>query len=586
VETRLSTDFVKANELVYNVKDFGALGDDIFDSRLAINQAIVTCATSGGGDVYLPPGKYVVSGSLTPRSNVRIIGYGASIRSTTKSNIFYIRDTAVKDFEIEGVTFLGPVTISPAVPTRVTTGGNDDIFTVSGATSGPGAVTALYVSGDTDPDNPGGARVENISIRNCKFRNLAGLPLLLKGVRGVLRVVNNEFSYSMDVGFVAYEELIFSGNHVYGSRDNGLSASRGGKKITVTGNTFENCTFNGIFVAGFLTDKGPQNFTISGNVVKNVGNSGIYLDSAPKFGSITSNELDGGFFRGPVDIPTDGAVCGIFIGGYPLSDRANPTDWAEGIAVVGNHIRQFPRAGIYGTALKRVMIVGNQISSIGTQFMANGTTAISAADQTQNVGILIDNATTSSQVLVGMNHISDARSTPYCNWAITPVGSSAVDESFNTMYNCRNAYNLIETGQTRNINWGAIFQQNSKFTAGATAGSTAGSGTIAGFDINGAAGSTRRHKIQTAGSDRWQYGGSGDAESGSNAGTNFRINAYDDSGIFIKTMFELTRNGKLGFNGVGAVTPSVLPSAATDAASTQTLVNALRSALIALGLAT
>jgi hypothetical protein len=202
--------------------------------------------------------------------------------------------------------------------------------------------------------------------------------------------------------------------------------------------------------------------------------------------------------------------------------------------------------------------------------MANGTTAISAAGQTQNVGVLIDNnATTSSQVLVMGNHVVDSRATPYCNWAIVPVGSSAVDEFFNTMYGCRNAYNLVETGQTRNVNNGYVFQQNSKHTAGATAGASGAPGTVASFDINGAAGSTRRHKIQSAGSDRWQYGGTGDAESGGNVGTDFVLNAYDDAGLFLSTILRATRKGAwtIGVQGQPFTFPGRLVLGATSVTS-------------------
>lgn len=555
-----------------NAAKHGAVGDDATNSRDAIDAAILTCSNAGGGIVFLPPGRYVVGGPITPRSNVTVYGPGVTIRTTVADNVFYARTVACKDFTIDGLTIVGSVTSYPRVPTRAR------------VTSGPGCVSAFQASGDTDTDSPGGARIENITVRNCTFRNCSGLPVLLKGIRGILRVQNNEFTNNMDVGFVFYEELIFTGNHVYGSADNGVSASRGGQKITITGNTFENCAYNGIFVAGFLADKGPQNFTISGNVVKDVGNSGIYLDAAPKHGVVTGNELDGGYFRGPADYPTDGAVSGVFIGGYPTTDRATPTDWAEGITVAGNQIRRFPRAGIHGTALRRVLIVGNQISDIGSQYMANGT-PVPAAEPLTNVGILIENAATTSQTVVAMNHITDSRTTPYCNWGIIPVGSAALDEFMNTMYGCRNPYNLVETGQTRNINWGAVFQQNTKHTAGSTAGATAATGTVAGFDINGAPGSTRRHKILSAGSDRWQFGGSGDAESGANAGTNFRINAYDDAGIFIKKMLDITRDGKIAFAGANAVSPPTLPAAATDTATTQALVNAIRAALIANGLA-
>jgi hypothetical protein len=557
----------------WHVDGYGAKNDDTTDSRAAIDQAVLDCSAAGGGIVYIPTGNYVVSGPVTPRSNVTISGPGASLRSSVNGNIFYARSVACKDFTLDGITFTGTVNSFPTVPTRART------------TSGNGTVSAFQISGDTDPDSPGGARIENITIRDCKFRNISGLPLLLKGVRGKMDIHNNEFRYTMDVGFVAYEEGRFVDNYVYGSADNGVSFSRGGRKITVTGNTFENCCYNLIFIAGFLADKGPQNFTVTGNVGINCGNSGVYCDAAPKYGNISGNTLVGGYFRGPVDGPTDGAVCGIFIGGYPTSDRANPTDYGEGFTVGPNVIRNFPRAGVYGTSLRNSQIQGNLCIDIGTQFMADGVTTISAADQTQNVGILIDNATTSDRVTVAHNIVIDTRVTPYCNWGVTPVGSSHVNEYFNDMVNCRNAYNLIETGPTRNINYGSVFQQNTKHTLGGTAGSNAGTGTIAGFDINGAAGSTRRHRIQTNGSDRWQYGGSGTAESGANVGTNFRINAYDDTGVFIKTMVDITRDSKLAFLGASPVSPPTLPAVATDLASAITLANANRAALIAYGLA-
>lgn len=536
----------------YHAEGYGAVGDNVTDSRTAMDAAILACANAGGGTVYLPPGgQFVVSGALTPRSNVRVYGPGAELRSSTSGNVFYARDTAFKDFALDGITFRGPVTTFPTVPTRVTTGGQDNIFAVPGATSGPGTVSAFGASGDTDPDTPGGARLENITINNCKFRNLAGLPLLLKGVRGVLRVTDCEFSYNMDVGFVAYEEAILSNNHVYGSRDNGFSLSRGGTKITATGNTIENCAYFGIFIAGFSGQEGPDNGSVIGNTIIGNGKAAVYLDEASKYVTVSGNTLDGKYFRGPVDQPTDSSCVGVFIGGYPSSNRTAPTDLARGINVNGNTIRRFARAGLYVTGAKDCILEGNLLLDNGTQFMADGVTAISAADQTQNVAILIDNATTSTHIMVGVNHCVDSRATPYMNYAIVPVGSSAVDEYYNSMYGARNAYNLVETGQTRNINYGTVFQQNSKHTAGATVGSNAGTGLIAGWDTNGAVGSNRPNRWLTAGVERWRAGADNTAESGSNAGTDFVISSYTDAGAALATILRITRAGKvtLGVQG-------------------------------------
>ncbi|MEU6348939.1 glycosyl hydrolase family 28-related protein [Streptomyces sp. NPDC047072] len=63
----------------FNVKDFGAVGDDATDDTAKIQDAIDQAAV-GGGTVYFPPGRYVVkpSGSTpaltVPGNNIRIVG--------------------------------------------------------------------------------------------------------------------------------------------------------------------------------------------------------------------------------------------------------------------------------------------------------------------------------------------------------------------------------------------------------------------------------------------------------------------------------------------------------------------------------
>jgi polygalacturonase len=54
----------------YNILDFGALGDGHTNDAPAIQKAIDTCSTSGGGTVLLPAGRTYLSGTLTLKSNV------------------------------------------------------------------------------------------------------------------------------------------------------------------------------------------------------------------------------------------------------------------------------------------------------------------------------------------------------------------------------------------------------------------------------------------------------------------------------------------------------------------------------------
>lgn len=60
---------VQSSPFVFNVKDFGAVGDGTVLDTPAINKAIVQAARAGGGTVWFPAGTYL-SGSIHLQSNV------------------------------------------------------------------------------------------------------------------------------------------------------------------------------------------------------------------------------------------------------------------------------------------------------------------------------------------------------------------------------------------------------------------------------------------------------------------------------------------------------------------------------------
>lgn len=519
----------------FNARTLGAVGDGVVNDRAAV-QATIDAASAAalafGGMVaaVLPAGgTYRLGSSLIPKSGVILYSAGARITTSFTGSAIYGGDLNCTDFEVDGIEFRGTVNEFPTTPKRGRT------------TSGAGLECAISLNGDLNPSGGGIGRLTNFVMRNCKVRNTSGLPILIRGVRGTIRVINNEFTNCMDVGFTFNEEVIFSNNHVQQSADNGVSLSRGNVKITCTGNTFDNCAYHGIWAAGFLTDLAPTLFTVTGNVVRNVGKAGIWASMAPKHGVIADNVLDGGFFHGPSDEPSDGACAGIVLAGYPEDNRPVPTSWAENIMTQGNAIRRFSRAGVLLIGVRHVSVLGNLVTDIGTQFLADGVTAVSAADQGQNVGILMDYPTTSSDVVIALNHCVDTRTVPYMNWAIVPVGSVVADQYLNTMKNCRNAFNLVETGSQRNINYTSIHQSSDRFTAGAIAGASAATGTVAGFDINGAATSNRMHQILTASVIRWRFGCEGTAESSTATGSNWEIRRHNNAGAYMDTPLAIKR---------------------------------------------
>ncbi len=62
-------------EEIFNVKDYGAVGDGVADDIAAINAAIADA--SGGGEVFFPAGVYLVSGTMTiSASDIKLRGEG------------------------------------------------------------------------------------------------------------------------------------------------------------------------------------------------------------------------------------------------------------------------------------------------------------------------------------------------------------------------------------------------------------------------------------------------------------------------------------------------------------------------------
>ena len=59
---------------VYNVKDYGAVGNGSTDDTAEIQAAINAAQAVGGGTVFFPPGRYLVSNSLLFYSNIRLLG--------------------------------------------------------------------------------------------------------------------------------------------------------------------------------------------------------------------------------------------------------------------------------------------------------------------------------------------------------------------------------------------------------------------------------------------------------------------------------------------------------------------------------
>jgi hypothetical protein len=104
---------------------------------------------------------------------------------------------------------------------------------------------------------------------------------------------------------------------------------------------------------------------------------------------------------------------------------------------------------------------------------------------------------------------------------------------------------------SRNITQNAVqaLMVQGATTADLYVGSGTGSSTSA-VNIRSAAGQFSLLQFRTANNNRWTLGKNNTAEGGSNAGSNFAINAYDDGGVFIDSPMTMNRaaGGAISFN--------------------------------------
>lgn len=131
-----------------NVLDYGADSTGVADSTVAIQTAIDTAATAGGGIVFLPVGTYLAN-NLNIKQGVSIIGAGVKatiIKNTSAANHAIYSLVALADWSVENLTIqntnvlcLDGIHIAPATGTsrrwtirnvRVE-GGNNAVYLVN-----------------------------------------------------------------------------------------------------------------------------------------------------------------------------------------------------------------------------------------------------------------------------------------------------------------------------------------------------------------------------------------------------------------------------------------------------------------------
>lgn len=293
---------------LYNIKDYGAVGGlgAAATDYIAIQNAINAANTAGGGIVYVPAGTYYMSGTVTLKAGVSLLGANAAasiisaytyginlIDSTSASADVYV----LKDVTIENLTFTGN-DVSHSLATTQTSLvwiHNASDITIRNCVFKDGVRQGLAFSGvqgftvtdclftnlgDGAISSPGGANKENTPAIWCGTTVLGGCY--------DVNVCNNKFISNKfsAMFFTSTTRGSFSENFCY---DNGESTvfADSLESINFENNHIEKTTLrvqasNG-FECGYL-----NNFVLTGNTIISTAEANVSL-MATTNASITNN---------------------------------------------------------------------------------------------------------------------------------------------------------------------------------------------------------------------------------------------------------------------------------------------------------
>ena len=282
----------------YNVKWFGAKGDNLNDDTSA-TQSMFTSIGTSAATAYFPSGTYLINSTVsitTSSTGLNILGFNATLKAKAENSTALLAATSANYLTVQGITFDGKYA---SASLSITTG-------------------LLKLTACT-----------NTQVFRCNFNNSAICGVALFGACAGVEIVRCNANNIYDAIFANWDgtywakDLLITGNIITGcigsytslsggiklSGNGGTANQRDGRNIVVTGNIIDGTFEMGIEVWGNLngsvitgnaiknTSYGVSvanysyNCTVSGNGIKAAASYGVELGKA-KACTISNNVID------------------------------------------------------------------------------------------------------------------------------------------------------------------------------------------------------------------------------------------------------------------------------------------------------